>query len=120
MNKEIGLLSLVIPVYKNEMNLDFLLAALQELQGRLGEELEVVLVVDGSPDRCLEVLRERLPSIGLRARLVSLSRNFGSFSAISAGMTVGSGDYFAVLAADLQEPTELVSQFLEILRNDQA
>jgi polyisoprenyl-phosphate glycosyltransferase len=108
--------SLVIPLYKNELNLDRLLPALVELNGRMTEELEVVFVVDGSPDRCLEILGERLPHLPLRSMLVSLSRNFGSFSAIAAGLRTGHGDRFGVLAADLQEPPELMLQFSEALR----
>ena len=114
------MLSLVIPVYKNEDNLDRLLAAVENLHHTLDGQLQVVFVVDGSPDRCLDILRERLPSAGIRSRLLSLSRNFGSFAAILAGLKAGSGDYFAVLAADLQEPPDLVVQFNEILSSNQA
>jgi glycosyltransferase involved in cell wall biosynthesis len=103
--------SLVIPVYKNEMSLDRLLAALAGLSQRLPEELEVVFVVDGSPDRCFELLSQRLASASFRSQLVSLSRNFGSFCAIAAGLQAGNGDRFGVLAADLQEPPELLLQF---------
>lgn len=114
------MLSLVIPVYKNEDNLDRLLAAVENLHHTLDGQLQVVFVVDGSPDRCLDILRERLPSAGIRSRLLSLSRNFGSFAAILAGLKAGSGDYFAVLAADLQEPPDLMVQFNEILSSNQA
>jgi len=114
------MLSLVIPVYRNEENLDRLLAELCKLNLRLPDELEVVFVVDGSPDGSLRILRERLPGLPLRSQLVSLSRNFGSFSAVLAGMGVGTGDQFAVLAADLQEPPELILQFHEVLSNDKA
>ena len=48
-----------------------------KLGGRVPGEFEVVFVVDGSPDRCLEILRERLPALPLRTQLLSLSRNFG-------------------------------------------
>jgi polyisoprenyl-phosphate glycosyltransferase len=114
-------LSLVIPVYKNEENLDRLLAALEDLNRSFGaDELEIIFVIDGSPDRCLEILRERLPAAPMRSRLISLSRNFGSFAAITAGLRAGTGDYFAVAAADLQEPPELVIQFRDILRRDEA
>jgi glycosyltransferase involved in cell wall biosynthesis len=107
--------SLVIPLYKNEANLDRLLAELVKLGGRVGAEFEVVFVVDGSPDRCLEILRERLPALPIRAQLLSLSRNFGSFAAIAAGLERACGEYIAVMAADLQEPPELVLQFFEAL-----
>src|ERR1035437_10026919 len=106
--------SLVIPVYRNEANLDRLLAELVKLAGRL-PELEVVFVVDGSPDRCLQILRERLPALPLRTQLLSLSRNFGSFAAIAAGLERARGVNLAVMAADLQDPPELALQFFEIL-----
>jgi glycosyltransferase involved in cell wall biosynthesis len=106
--------SLVIPVYRNEANLDRLLAELVKLAGRL-PELEVVFVVDGSPDRCLQILHERLPALPLRAQLLSLSRNFGSFAAIAAGLERARGGNMAVMAADLQEPPELILQFFEAL-----
>ncbi|HEY9139959.1 MAG TPA: glycosyltransferase family 2 protein [Bryobacteraceae bacterium] len=105
------MLSLVIPVYKNQENLDRLLGELVKLAGGFPGELEVVFVIDGSPDACYEILRQRLPRLPLRAQLISLTRNFGSFSAIAAGLAHGGGDYFAALAADLQEPPELVLEF---------
>ncbi|HXB72815.1 MAG TPA: glycosyltransferase family 2 protein [Candidatus Acidoferrales bacterium] len=113
-------LSLVIPVYQNEPNLERLLSELASLKQRLEGELEVVFVVDGSPDRSLHILRQRLPAAPFPSRLISLSRNFGSFSAIAAGLEAGSGDYFAVLAADLQEPPELIAEFHRILSRRQA
>lgn len=114
------MLSLIIPVYKNEENLDRLLVTLAGLNRKCAGELEVVFVVDGSPDRCLEILRERLGAVPMHSRLISLSRNFGAFAAITAGLKMGTGDYFAVIAADLQEPPELAVQFWNILRNDEA
>jgi glycosyltransferase involved in cell wall biosynthesis len=113
-------LSLIVPIYKNEPNLDQLLAEVGKLSQRLGGPMEVVFVVDGSPDRCQDILRRRLPSAPFPSRLICLSRNFGSFSAIAAGLEAGAGDYFAVLAADLQEPPELIAQFYDVLSQDQA
>ncbi len=107
--------SLVIPVYRNEANLDRLLAELVKLNSSLAGEFEVVFVVDGSPDRCLQILREKLPLLPLRTRLISLSRNFGSFAAIAAGLESARGGNLAVMAADLQEPPELILRFFEVL-----
>lgn len=114
------MLSLIIPVYKNEANLDRLLAELASLGQRLEKELEVIFVVDGSPDGSFRILEQRLPGMLPCSQLASLSRNFGSFNAITAGMELGRGEYFAVLAADLQEPPELIVQFYETLRSDSA
>jgi glycosyltransferase involved in cell wall biosynthesis len=107
--------SLVIPVYKNEANLDRLLAELVKVSRSVPGELEVVFVVDASPDRCLQILRDTLPGLPLRTQLLSLSRNFGSFAAIAAGLERARGGNLAVMAADLQEPPELIVQFFEVL-----
>ena len=113
-------LSLIVPVFRNESSLDRLLAELTELHRTLPAPLEIVFVMDGSPDRSAEILRQRLPSAPFPAQLISLSRNFGSFSAITAGLEAAAGDYFAVLAADLQEPPELIAHFYKVLSEDQA
>jgi polyisoprenyl-phosphate glycosyltransferase len=112
------MLSLIIPIYKNEENLDRLLSELATLPARVLDTMEVVFVVDGSPDRSYEILHRRLPNLPMDSQLLSLSRNFGSFSAIAAGLESGKGDHFAVLAADLQEPLELVVTFSQLLRDD--
>ena len=112
--------SLVIPVYKNEANLDRLLQELVSFNERLPGELETVFVVDGSPDRCYEIFRQTLPGLPLRSQLLLLSRNFGAFSAIMAGLAAARGDHFAVLAADLQEPLSLAEEFFSRLQDDQA
>jgi glycosyltransferase involved in cell wall biosynthesis len=115
-----SMLSLIIPVYRNEASLPDLLDAVAKLDQAVGMPFEAVFVIDGSPDRCYEILRERLALCGFASQLVLLSRNFGSFSAIRAGLQAGRGDCFAVMAADLQEPPELVIQMAAILRADEA
>jgi len=114
------MLSLVIPVYRNETSLPRLLQEVGALAAKLPGGLEVVFVVDGSPDDSLRVLRERLPAWSVRSRLVELSRNFGAFAAIAAGLQEGTGDYFAVMAADLQEPPELVLSFQRLMEEGKA
>ena len=114
------MLSLVIPVYKNEANLPRLFRELEALAARVPDPLEVVFVVDGSPDTSLDILRNRLPSWPVRSQLIELSRNFGSFPAIAAGLRYGRGEYFAALAADLQEPPALVLEFHKILKSGAA
>jgi polyisoprenyl-phosphate glycosyltransferase len=109
-------LTLVIPVYLNEGSLPDLMAAVTGLSSALEGEMEAVFVVDGSPDRSYEILRRELPLRGFRSKLVLLSRNFGSFAAVRAGLVHGSGDRFVVMAADLQEPPELVLRMDSLLR----
>lgn len=106
------MISLIIPVFRNSGNIVPLLAALERLHGELTIPLEVVFVVDASPDDSYLQLTNVLPKASFRSQLALLSRNFGSFSAIRAGLELGSGDLFAVIAADLQEPPDLVVEFV--------
>ncbi|TYP89831.1 glycosyltransferase family 2 protein [Blastococcus xanthinilyticus] len=107
--------SVVVPVYGNEATIPALLDRLATLSGDLDGEMEAVFVVDGSPDASLLVLRRLLPESGLRAQLVTLSRNYGAFSALRAGLAVAEGRYTAVMAADLQEPVSLVQDIFAAL-----
>ena len=113
-------LTLVMPVYRNEDSISDLLVAVDGLHAALQGDMEAVFVVDGSPDRCYEILHASLPGCAFRSKLVLLTRNFGSFAAIRVGLEVGEGDRFAVMAADLQEPPELVLQMHELLARDAA
>ena len=115
------MLSLVIPVYKNASNVGPLLEALRTLPAQLtDQQLEVVFVVDGSPDDSYMRLRQSLPAEKFSSQLVCLARNFGAFAAIRAGIAAARGDRFAVMAADLQEPLDLVVAFDRILAKDEA
>lgn len=106
--------SLVIPVYGNEENISDLIAALAELHHRVGG-MEVIFVVDGSPDRSGELLIASRDQMPFASRIVFHSRNFGSFTAIRTGMELARGDVIAVMAADLQEPPALIEDFFRIL-----
>ncbi|WP_338759983.1 glycosyltransferase family 2 protein [Massilia sp. METH4] len=114
------MLSLIVPVYRNEESLPDLLAAIADLNDKVGGDFETVFVIDGSPDNCYLLLRQQLPRQSFRSQLVLLSRNFGSFAAIRMGLQFARGQRFAVMAADLQEPPALVLQMNEILRRDEA
>lgn len=114
------MLSLIIPVYRNEGSLGRLLERVAALEKSCGGEMEAIFVVDASPDRCFEILSEKLPVMAFRSRLILLSRNFGAFAAIAAGMQHAAGDLLAVMAADLQEPAELIVDFWRKLHGGEA
>lgn len=107
--------SVVIPVYKNEGSIPTLLSALDALATDLGAPLEVVFVVDGSPDASFARLEEGLGRVAFQSRLILLSRNFGSFAAIRCGLGEATGAYIGVMAADLQEPPSLMRNFFGAL-----
>jgi glycosyltransferase involved in cell wall biosynthesis len=107
--------SVVIPVYRNLESLPDLLAALAGIAERFraerGGEMEAVFVVDGSPDASWQWLAEALPRAPFPAKLIAHSRNFGSFAAIRTGLAAASAEHAAAMAADLQEPPELMLDF---------
>jgi len=107
--------SVVVPVYRNYDSLPAVIERLEWLADQLDGPLEAVFVVDGSPDRSAELLRELLPTSSLRSQLLCHSRNFGSFAAIRSGFLAARGEYIAAMAADLQEPVELIQGFFERL-----
>ena len=109
------MLSLIIPVYRNEGSLPDLLLAVDELNSTFDGALEVVFVIDGSPDKCYEILLRELPSQKIKSQLILLSKNFGSFMAIRTGLQYATGEYFAVMAADLQEPPDLIVKINQAL-----
>lgn len=103
-------LSVVIPVYGNEESIPQLLDRLADIS-RTVRNLETVFVVDGSPDGSFELLRASLPEQPYASQLIAHARNFGSFPAIRAGLIRAAGTRCAVMAADLQEPPELLIDF---------
>ncbi|MBN8947062.1 MAG: glycosyltransferase family 2 protein [Rhodanobacter sp.] len=107
--------SVVIPVYKNEGSIEPLLRALDELAATLDDLLEVVFVVDGSPDSSFALLEAGLHDVSFKAKLILLSRNFGAFPAIRCGLVEATGDFVGVMAADLQEPVSLMGEFFSAL-----
>jgi glycosyltransferase involved in cell wall biosynthesis len=107
--------SVVIPVYRNEESLPFVVERLEWLDAQFDGQTEAVFVVDGSPDNSILVLRKLLAATSVRSQLISHSRNFGSFAAIRTGFLAARGEYVAAMAADLQEPVELIQSFFETL-----
>lgn len=100
-------LSIIIPVYFNEMNLHDLY---NDLKSKVLDKIdlyELILVDDGSSDSSYEVMLE-LQKSDHNIRCIRLSRNFGSHAAILAGLNESSGDCAVMKTADLQEPSEII------------
>jgi glycosyltransferase involved in cell wall biosynthesis len=108
----------VVPVYRNAGSIAALIRAVEHIAQQVEGHMEAIFVVDGSPDDSRAVLLSALQSTELSARVVDHSRNFGSFAAIRTGMLLARGNRIAVMAADLQEPPELVIEFFRRLANE--
>lgn len=104
-------ISVVIPAYNEQENIPLLYERLVAALEALGESFEIVLVNDGSRDRTLPILHE-LAARDPRVVAVDLARNFGHQIAISAGMAQARGRAVIIMDADLQDPPEVLGQFV--------
>lgn len=106
-----SLISIVIPLYNEEVLVKELMSrvssVMDTLQERFGVEVEAVCVDDGSADNTQVILRV-IKDKESRLRVVALSRNFGHQAAFTAGLTVAKGDYIVMMDGDLQDPPELI------------
>ena len=110
-------LSVVVPVYHNQPTLPELHARLSATCHRaIGDAYELICVDDGSGDGSATVRRD-LANRDPRVRVVTLSRNFGSQAAIMAGLAHATGSHVAIIAADLQEPPEIIADLWAACQN---
>lgn len=112
------LLSVIIPIYFDEDNIEAMYQRLKPVLVGLGADVqhEIVYVNDGSTDRSLELL------VGLAnrddvVRVIDLSRNFGHQRAITAGMDYARGDVVVIIDSDLQDPPELIPEMIRRWRD---
>jgi len=116
-NTEYKIFSIVIPIFRSELNIPQVLPKLKQLQEMLPDyALEVIFVDDGSPDNSFKLLldaREKDPAI----KLIKFSRNFGVPSGARAGLYYATGDCATFIAPDLQDPPELLVDMLKRWEN---
>ena len=105
-SEEAPLISVVVPVYKEEQNIRPFLERTVPVLDRLGD-YEIIFCLDPSPDRTEQVIREEIarnPRIGL----IVFSRRFGQPAATTAGILNCCGRWCAVIDVDLQDPPEMI------------
>lgn len=111
-------ISLIIPVYNEEACLPSFDAELTRVISLMNDyAFEVIYVNDGSKDNSLDFIRT-LSEQKSYVRYISFSRNFGKEAAMYAGFTNATGDYAAVMDADLQDPPALLPKMVKILENE--
>ena len=106
------LLSLVVPVYREEKNIPEFIRRIGTILAPISEDYEVIFAMDPSPDRTEDVIlehRARDP----RIKLLKFSRRFGQPMASLAGMQYSSGYAVIVMDVDMQDPPELVAQMVD-------
>ena len=105
------LLSVVVPMYNEEEGADLFFKRLEPVLKSITPDYEIVCVDDGSTDRTLAHLTRHHVRDG-RIKVLSLSRNFGKDTALSAGLDHASGQAVIPIDADLQDPPELIGQMV--------
>lgn len=106
-------LSIVVPIYYNELNIPHTIPRLQNLENIIPDcDFEFVFVDDGSKDNSFQLLLEA-KSYDSRIKVIKLSRNFGSMSAVQAGLNYTTGDCVGIISADLQDPPEMFKDMIE-------
>ncbi len=110
--KKYKLISVIIPAYNEEGNVDKVAQYVTERLSSSGYEFELIFVDDGSTDQTLPRL-QHLHKNDARIKYLSFSRNFGHQSALKAGMDFAKGDAVISMDADLQHPPGLIKEMLQ-------
>jgi polyisoprenyl-phosphate glycosyltransferase len=106
-----NLLSVVVPTYnENEVIVEFF-NRLSETMISIDQNFEVIFVNDGSQDETISTMKSLQDNYS-EITIVALSRNFGKEIAITAGIDNAKGDAIVVIDADLQDPPELIQEFI--------
>jgi glycosyltransferase involved in cell wall biosynthesis len=111
MNEKI-VLSVVVPVYNEEVVVIESYKRLKNVMNSINEPYEIVFVNDGSRDKTVSILSE-ICEKDANTKLIDFSRNFGHQIAITAGMDYSQGDAIIVIDADLQDPPEVIPMMIE-------
>lgn len=117
-----NMISVIIPCYNEEKALPYFFKEIVKVADEMSATndlcFEILFVDDGSRDHTLQILKE-YSKTDSRIRYISFSRNFGKEAAIFAGLENVSGDYVAVMDADMQDPPSLLPQMYAILQDEE-
>ena len=109
-------ISLVVPCYNEQEVINLFYEEIQKVKKDFNKvNFEIIFVNDGSSDNTLNLMRELSKNDDVR--YISFSRNFGKEAAMYAGLEASTGDYVAIMDADLQDPPALLKEMYEILES---
>ncbi len=111
-------ITIIVPCYNEEESIPYFYKEITKIAKKMNNiDFEYLFVDDGSKDKTLEKLKE-LSIENKKVRYISFSRNFGKESAIYAGLENCTGDYVAVMDADLQDPPELLPKMYSAIKKE--
>lgn len=105
------LISIIIPLHNEEKNIPILYKKLKGVTDKLGYNVEIIIVDDGSVDDSFKALK-KIQEKDARLEIVQFTRNFGKEMATTAGIHYANGDACIIIDADLQHPPELIPEFI--------
>ena len=112
-------LSCIIPCYNEEAALPYFLQEIRKVADKMSTtfqlDFEILFINDGSRDKTLQILRQAAKE-DKRIRYISFARNFGKEAAMYAGFQNCTGDYAAVMDADMQDPPALLPEMYQALQ----
>ena len=109
-------ISIVIPSYNESENIKELCRRTLDIIKKINiKKYELIFIENGSKDNSLELLK-KINSENKSIKIISLSRNFGYQSAIAVGLKYSENDYVCVMDGDLQDPPEIISKFVEKIK----
>ena len=107
-------ISLVVPCYNEQEVIEIFYKEIMNVKKDFKNvNFEIIFVNDGSKDNTLDLMRKLSKNDGVR--YISFSRNFGKEAAMYAGLEAATGDYVAIMDADLQDPPALLKEMYDIL-----
>lgn len=110
-------LSVIIPSYNEESNIERTAQTLQQVLGEAGIEYELLFISDGSKDKTFELV-DAMSKTDSRIKGIQFSRNFGKEAAIFAGMAIAKGDGCVVIDCDLQHPPKTIVEMYRLWQEE--
>jgi glycosyltransferase involved in cell wall biosynthesis len=110
-------ISIVIPVYNEEENIQILHEKLKKVLDSLNKEYEILFIDDGSTDKTLSILEE-IQARDKNMLVLSLRRNFGQTAAFAAGFDFARGDVIITMDGDLQNDPADIPKLLEFIKDN--
>ena len=111
-------ISIIVPCYNEEEALPIFYKEINRVSKEMKSvDFEFLFVNDGSRDKTLDILRD-LSKKDKRVRFISFSRNFGKEAGMYAGLENATGDYVAIMDADMQDPPEMVKTMYDSIQNE--
>lgn len=111
-------ISIIVPCYNEEESLPIFYKEIDKISKEMKVvDFEFLFINDGSRDKTLNILRE-MAKKDKRVRYISFSRNFGKEAGMWAGLENATGDFVAIMDADMQDPPSKVKEMYDILSKD--